>query len=37
MRRFIVATFSALILLCISISTPRGRGMHSIRWTPLYA
>jgi hypothetical protein len=34
MRRLIVAAFSALILLCISISTPRGRGLHSIRWTP---
>ena len=35
MRRLIVAAFSALILLCISISTPQGRGLHSIRWTPL--
>jgi hypothetical protein len=35
MRRLIVAVLSALILLCISISTPQGRGLHSIRWTPL--
>jgi hypothetical protein len=35
MRRLIVAAFSALILLCISISTSQGRGLHSIRWTPL--
>src|SRR5687767_14385924 len=35
MRRLIVAAFSALILLCISISIPQGRGLHSIRWTPL--
>src|SRR5262245_25042463 len=35
MRRLIIAALSALILLCISISTPQGRGLHSIRWTPL--
>jgi CHAT domain-containing protein/tetratricopeptide (TPR) repeat protein len=35
MRRLIIAALSALILLCVSISTPEGRGLHSIRWTPL--
>jgi CHAT domain-containing protein/predicted negative regulator of RcsB-dependent stress response len=35
MRRLIVAALSALILLCVSISTPQGRGLRSIRWTPL--
>src|SRR5262249_42228438 len=35
MRRLIIAVLSALILLCVSISTPQGRGLHSIRWTPL--
>ena len=35
MRRLILAALSALILLCISISTPQGRGLHSICWTPL--
>jgi len=35
MRRLIVAALSALILLCISISTPKGRGLCSIRWTSL--
>jgi CHAT domain-containing protein/tetratricopeptide (TPR) repeat protein len=35
MRRLIIAALSALILLCVSISTPQGRGLHSIRWTPL--
>src|SRR5262245_27672051 len=34
MRRLIIAALSALILLCVSISTPQGRGLHSIRWTP---
>jgi CHAT domain-containing protein/tetratricopeptide (TPR) repeat protein len=33
MRRLIIAALSALILLCVSISTPQGRGLHSIRWT----
>src|SRR5215813_11044134 len=35
MSRLIIAALSALILLCVSISTPQGRGLHSIRWTPL--
>jgi hypothetical protein len=35
MRRLMIAALSALILLCVSISTPQGRGLHSIRWTPL--
>ena len=35
MRRLVIAALSALILLCTSISTPQGRGLHSIRWTPL--
>jgi CHAT domain-containing protein/Tfp pilus assembly protein PilF len=35
MRRLIIAALSALILLCVSISTPQGRGLHSIRQTPL--
>src|SRR5262249_9889588 len=34
MRRLIIAALSALILLCVSISTPQGRRLHSIRWTP---
>jgi CHAT domain-containing protein/tetratricopeptide (TPR) repeat protein len=35
MRRLIIAALSALILLCVSISTPQGRRLHSIRQTPL--
>jgi len=35
MRRLIIAALSALILLCVSVSTPQGHGLHSIRWTPL--
>jgi tetratricopeptide (TPR) repeat protein len=35
MRRLMITALSALILLCVSISTPQGRGLHSIRWTPL--
>jgi CHAT domain-containing protein/tetratricopeptide (TPR) repeat protein len=35
MRRLVIAALSALILLCVSISTPQSRGLHSIRWTPL--
>jgi hypothetical protein len=35
MRRLIIAALSALILLCVYISIPQGRGLHSIRWTPL--
>jgi CHAT domain-containing protein/tetratricopeptide (TPR) repeat protein len=35
MRRLMITAFSALILLCVPISTPQGRGLHSIRWTPL--
>jgi CHAT domain-containing protein/tetratricopeptide (TPR) repeat protein len=34
MRRLIIAALSALILLCVSLSTSQGRGLHSIRWTP---
>jgi CHAT domain-containing protein len=35
MRRLVIAALSALILLCVSVSTPQGHGLHSIRWTPL--
>ena len=35
MRRLMITALFALILLCVSISTPQGRGLHSIRWTPL--
>src|SRR5262249_10883155 len=35
MRRLIIAALSALILLCVSISIPQGRGLRSFRWTPL--
>ncbi|HEY9431184.1 MAG TPA: tetratricopeptide repeat protein, partial [Blastocatellia bacterium] len=35
MRRLTIAALSTLILLCVSISTPQGRGAHSIRQTPL--
>jgi|SRR4029434_1463939 hypothetical protein len=35
MRRLVIAALPALILLCVSISTPQGRGLRSIRWTPL--
>src|SRR4029434_2947646 len=35
MRRLMITTLSALILLYVSISTPQGRGLHSIRWPPL--
>jgi hypothetical protein len=35
MRRLMITALSALILLCVSISTPQGRGLYSIRWTPL--
>jgi CHAT domain-containing protein len=35
MRRLVIAALSALILLCVSVSTPQGRGLHSIRLTPL--
>jgi hypothetical protein len=35
MRRLIVPALSALILLCVSISTPHGRGLHSILLAPL--
>jgi len=35
MRRLMITALSALILLSVSISTPQGRGLHSIRWTPL--
>src|SRR5262245_37616268 len=35
MRRLMITALSALILLCVSISTPQGRGLHSIRRTPI--
>src|SRR5215510_5628567 len=35
MRRLIIPPLSALILLCVSISTSQGCGLHSIHWTPL--
>src|SRR5262245_48334401 len=35
MRRLVITALSALILLCTPISTPRGCGLHSTRWTPL--
>src|SRR4030095_11283761 len=35
MRRLMIRALCALILLCVSISTPQGRGLHSIRWTTL--
>jgi CHAT domain-containing protein/tetratricopeptide (TPR) repeat protein len=35
MRRLMITALSALTLLCVSISTPQGRGLHSIRRTPL--
>src|SRR5262249_15259831 len=35
MRRLIIAALSALILLCVSISTLQGRRLRSIRQTPL--
>src|SRR5262249_5012059 len=35
MRRMVIAVLSALILLCIPISTPRGCGLHSTRLTLL--
>ena len=35
MRRLTIAAVSTSILLCVSISTPQGRGAHSIRQTPL--
>src|SRR5215510_7875763 len=31
----IIADLSALILLCVPISTPQSCGLYSIRWTPL--
>src|SRR5215510_5352175 len=35
MRRLVITALSALILMCTPISTPRGCGLHSTRWTPL--
>src|SRR5262249_22088053 len=35
MRRLMIADLSALILLCVSISTPQGHGLHSILRPPL--
>src|SRR5262245_1041656 len=31
----IIAALSALILLCVPLSTPQSRELHAIRWTPL--
>jgi CHAT domain-containing protein/predicted negative regulator of RcsB-dependent stress response len=35
MRRLMIAAISTLILLCLPISTPQGRGLHSIGWLTL--
>jgi CHAT domain-containing protein/Tfp pilus assembly protein PilF len=35
MRPSVIAALSALVLLCTSVSNPRGCGLHSIRLTPL--
>src|SRR5262245_52069046 len=35
MRRLVIAALSALIFLCVPLSTPQGCGTHSIRCTPL--
>src|SRR5262245_14652045 len=35
MRRLVITALSAFILLCVSISNPHGRGLHSIGWTPV--
>jgi hypothetical protein len=35
MRRLMITALSVLILLYVSVSTPQGRELHSIRWTPL--
>jgi CHAT domain-containing protein/predicted negative regulator of RcsB-dependent stress response len=35
MRRLMIAALSALILLCVSSSALRGRGLHSTHWLPL--
>src|SRR5215813_2631473 len=35
MRCLVIAALSALILLCVSISNPQGRGLHLIGRTPL--
>src|SRR5215831_16287545 len=35
MRRLIIVALSTLILLWTPFSNPRGRGAHSIVWTPL--
>src|SRR5215510_3802363 len=35
MRRLVIAALSALILLCLSILNPQGRGLHLIGRTPL--
>jgi len=35
MRRLIVAALSALILLCVPLSTPQSRGFNSNSWTSL--
>jgi hypothetical protein len=34
MRRLAIAALSTLILLCTPFSTPRGRRLYSISWTP---
>src|SRR5262245_47344600 len=35
MRRSMIATLSALILLCTAFSDLQGSGLYSIGWTPL--
>src|SRR5262249_42750833 len=35
MRRLKIAALSALILLCVPLSTPQSRGLHPTSWTPL--
>src|SRR5262245_63395981 len=35
MRRIVIAALSALILTCVTISNPQGRGLRLIGWTPL--
>jgi CHAT domain-containing protein/Tfp pilus assembly protein PilF len=34
MRRLVIPTLFTLTLLCAPISTPQGRGLNPIRWTP---
>src|SRR5262245_3299351 len=35
MRRLVITALSALILMCVTISNPQGRGLRLIGWTPL--